>query len=242
MATANVPDSQAAAAWNQRGFYTAMAVAAALAVFIGFAPSYYLKPFTDAAPLPPLVHIHGVVFTAWVILFFGQVRLVAARQLPLHRRLGVGAVVLSAAMLVLGTLTAFEGARRHETAPFGLTPTQFMLVPLIDILIFGTLVTLAVVYRRRGAVHKRLMLLALTGGLLPAPLARIGTILVDLPVLFPLLMIAFLAAGIVNDRMTLGRVHPVNRWVPVAIFITVPLRLLIAQTSAWDALARWLPG
>jgi hypothetical protein len=177
-----------------------------------------------------------------MILFVVQVRLVAARQLRLHRRLGAGAVVLSAAMLVLGTLTVFGGVRRHETAPFGLTPAQFMLVPLIDILVFGTLVTLAVVYRRRAAVHKRLMLLALTGGLLPAPLARIGTILVGLPVLFPLLMIAFLAAGVVNDRMTLGRVHPVNRWVPIAIFITVPLRILIARTAAWDAVARWLVG
>lgn len=240
--TANVSDIRAAAARNYRGFYTAMAVAAALAVFIGFAPSYYLKRFTSAAPLPPLVHMHGAVFTAWVILFVVQVRLVAARQLRVHRRLGVGAVVLSAVMMVLGTLTVLGGARRHETAPFGLTPAQFMLVPLIDILVFGTLVAFAVLYRRQAAVHKRLMLLALTGGLLPAPLARIGTILVGLPVLFPLLMVAFLAAGVVHDRMTLGRVHPVNRWVPIAVFISVPLRLLIARTAAWDALARWLIG
>ena len=241
MATANVPYSHAAAARNQRWFYTAMAVAAALVIFIGFAPSYYLKPFTGAGPLPPLVHMHGAVFTAWVILFVVQVRLVDARQLRLHRRLGVGAVVLSAAMMVLGTLTMFAAARRHGTAPFGLTGAQFMLIPLIDILIFGTLVTFAVVYRRRGAVHKRLMLLALTGGLLPAPLARIG-IMLGLPVLFPLLLSGALAAGVVHDRMTLGRVHPVNRWVPIVVFITVPLRLLIARTAAWDALARWLIG
>ena len=239
--TANPPDSHAAAPRNQRWFYTAMTVAAALAVFIGFAPSYYLKSFTGAAPLTPLVHIHGAVFTAWVILFIVQVRLVAARQLRLHRRLGAGAVVLSGAMIVVGLLTMFAAARRQEAAPFGLTGAQFMLIPLIDILIFGTLVTFAVVYRHEGAVHKRLMLLALTGGLLPASLARIG-IMLGLPVLFPLLLSVALAAGVVHDRITLSRVHPINRWVPLAIFITVPLRLLVARTPAWDALARWLIG
>ena len=193
-------------------------------------------------PLPLLVHVHGVAFTAWMIVFIVQVRLVAARQLRLHRRLGYTAVALSALMIVLGTLTVIEGARRNPAGPFGLTPVQFTLVPLVDLLVFGTLVTFAVVYRRQGAVHKRLMLLALTGGLLPAPLARIGTILVGIPPLFPLLMIAFLAAGIVHDRLTLGRVHPVNRWVPLIIFITVPLRLFLARTAAWDSLAHWLIG
>lgn len=222
-----------------------MALAAALAVFVGFASSYYLKPlnvlkpFTAAAPLTRLVHVHAVAFSAWVILFIVQVRLVATRRLALHRHLGAGGVVLAAVMIVLGTLTMISGARRPGTAPFGLTTAQFMMVPMVDLIVFGTMVTFAVVFRRRSAVHKRLMLLALIGGLLPAPLARLGLYL-GFPPLFPLLLLAFLAAGVVYDRKTLGRIHPVNRWVPAAIFITVPLRLLVARTDQWHALALWI--
>ena len=72
-----------------------------------------------------------------------------------------------------------------------------------------------------------------------APLARLG-LYVGFPPLFPLLLIAFFAAGIVYDRKTLGRVHPINRWVPAAIFLTVPLRILVAQTDGWHALALWI--
>ena len=247
MSTAEASVSHAVTTRKERKFYTVMAVAAALAVFIGFASSYYLKPFnvlkpfTAAAPLTRLVHVHAVAFSAWVILFIVQVRLVAARRLTLHRQLGVGGVVLAAAMVVLGTLTMIAGARRPGTAPFGLTNAQFLIVPMVDLIVFGTLVAFAVVFRRRSALHKRLMLLALIGGLLPAPLARLG-IYLGFPPLFPLLLIAFLAAGIVYDRKTLGRVHPVNRWVPAAIFLTVPLRILVAQTDEWHALALWITG
>lgn len=245
MSTAHVPVSHAVATRNERRFYTIMALAAASAVFIGFASSYYLKPFnilkpfTAAAPLTRLVHVHAVAFSAWVILFIVQVRLVASRRLTLHRRLGVGGAVLAAVMIVLGTLTMIAGARRPGTAPFGLTNAQFLMVPMVDLIVFGTMVTFAVVFRRQSAVHKRLMLLALIGGLLPAPLARLG-LYVGFPPLFPLLLIAFFAAGIVYDRKTLGRVHPINRWVPAAIFLTVPLRILVAQTDGWHALALWI--
>jgi len=247
VSTADIPLSRATAGRYERGFYTGMALASALAVFVGFASSYYLKPlnilrpFSAAAPLSPLVHVHAVAFSAWVILFVAQVRLVAARRLALHRRLGVGGVVLAAVMLALGTLTMIAGARRGGTAPFGLTTAQFMIVPMVDLIVFGTMVTFAVVFRRRSAVHKRLMLLALTGGLLPAPLARLGLYL-GFPPLFPLLMIAFLAAGVVYDRKTVGRVHFINRWVPLAIFLTVPLRILLARTDAWHALALGIIG
>ncbi len=35
-------------------------------------PLYYLKAFTEAPPLPTLVHVHASVFTVWVLFFFGQ--------------------------------------------------------------------------------------------------------------------------------------------------------------------------
>lgn len=49
-----------------------MAVAALLTVFTGFAPSYYLGHFFEAPPVSTLVHLHGVLFASWILLFLTQ--------------------------------------------------------------------------------------------------------------------------------------------------------------------------
>jgi hypothetical protein len=49
-----------------------MAVVMALAVFAGFAPTYYLRAYfgratvTGGTSLTPLAHLHGALFTSWV--------------------------------------------------------------------------------------------------------------------------------------------------------------------------------
>ena len=54
---------------RERLFYTGMAVAFMITVFAGFAPTYFLRPYFDARPLLPLLHLHGFVFTSWIVLF-----------------------------------------------------------------------------------------------------------------------------------------------------------------------------
>lgn len=76
---------------RDRAFYSGMAAAILAGVFVGFAPSYYLKgTFRPALPpLSPLVHLHGAAFTCWVLLFVTQAVLVARGRVEVHRRLGV---------------------------------------------------------------------------------------------------------------------------------------------------------
>lgn len=70
-------------------FFATMAVFCFGVVFIGFARTYYLAGLFKA-PLPNLlVHIHGAVFSLWILLFATQTSLVAARRPDLHRRLGM---------------------------------------------------------------------------------------------------------------------------------------------------------
>src|SRR3712207_2906720 len=79
---------------RERMFYTGMAVAAAAVVFAGFARTYYLKPYFGTPSLTPLLHLHGVLFTSWIVLFVVQTTLVAVRRVNVHRRLGaVGGAV-----------------------------------------------------------------------------------------------------------------------------------------------------
>src|SRR5258705_9881400 len=41
-----------------------MSIALVITVFAGFAPTYYLRPYFTAAPLIPLLHLHGLIFTS----------------------------------------------------------------------------------------------------------------------------------------------------------------------------------
>jgi hypothetical protein len=75
-----------------RVFYSGMAIAMALTVFIGFGPTYYLRPFFDAPPtvtgattLSRLAHLHGALFTGWVLLFIIQTALVASHRTSARR-------------------------------------------------------------------------------------------------------------------------------------------------------------
>jgi hypothetical protein len=57
------------------------------------------------------VHIHGLVFTSWVLLFLAQTILVATDRTDLHRKLGAGGAVLAALLLIMGTTTAILRSR-----------------------------------------------------------------------------------------------------------------------------------
>jgi hypothetical protein len=59
-----------AASPQDRRFYFTMALLLVVLVAAGFAPSFYVRGWLDEAPqLPPAVRVHGVVGTAWVLLF-----------------------------------------------------------------------------------------------------------------------------------------------------------------------------
>jgi len=63
-----------------------MALLLLTTVFLGFAHSYYLAGIFRA-PLPSLlVHIHGAVFSCWILLFVTHIYLVSSGRLEIHRR------------------------------------------------------------------------------------------------------------------------------------------------------------
>jgi hypothetical protein len=79
-----------------RRFYTGMA---AIAVLVGFAPTYYLRPRFVSTPLPFYLHAHGIVFSAWIAFFIAQAMLVAVRRTDVHRKLGWAGASLAALMV-----------------------------------------------------------------------------------------------------------------------------------------------
>lgn len=228
-----------AVARGRRRFYVGIALAIAITVFAGFAPTYYLRTYYTSTPLAGLLHLHGVVFTGWVLLFLAQATLVAAGRTGVHRRLGVAGAVLAALLVVVGTMTAIRRAAEGP-GPLGVPPLAFLAVPFFDMVVFAGLAGVGLWYRRRAAIHKRLMTLA-TIALLGAPIARLpfGAAVVGLPGVFALADL-FIVACIVYDVTSLRRVHPATVWGGLAIVLSQPLRLAISGTGPWLAFAAWL--
>ncbi len=218
---------------TDRVFFTGMALLAAMAVFVGFAPSYFLRLAT-MPPLTPLYELHGAFFTAWIGLFIVQTSLVAGHRTDIHRRLGVAGAALAAGMFVLGVAVSVETLRRGGGAG---DPRMFFAIPLGDIIAFGVLVTVAIVLRRHLQAHKRLILLA-TISLLTAAVGRFLTqIHVGGPIGLFLGTDIFIAMVIAYDLMSRGRVHPATLWGAGMVGVFKPLLFSLSGTSAWLAFA-----
>ena len=221
-------------------FYSGMALAIALTVFAGFARTYYLRPYFQDAPLVPLLHLHGIIFTAWVLLFAAQTTLVAARRTALHRRLGMASVVLVPLMLAVGATTAVVRAKQGFAPPGGPPPRVFLVIPIMDLVVFGSLAGAGFYLRRRPEAHKRLMLLA-TIALLAAPIARLtpGIMRAGPPAFFGLADL-FLVACVGYDLISRRRVERPTLWGGGLILASQPLRLWLGGTAGWLAFATWL--
>jgi len=213
-----------------------MGVAFAVMVFVGFAPTYFLRRLSDQPSLPSLVHLHGAVFSAWILLLLVQTRLVAMKRTDLHRTLGVAGGALAVVMLIVGYFVAISAARRTAQIPGQL---QFLIVPVGALIVFPVLVGAAFALRRRVDFHKRLMLLA-TIELMNAAVDRLpGVFAAGLAPFYPGTDL-FLFALVIYDGVTLRHLHPATLWGGLFLVAMQALRVSLMDTSAWLAVATWL--
>lgn len=237
---ATPPRLKARALW----FYVGMALFAILFSIAAFIPSL-MQASVRLGPLTGLLAAHGVVFFTWLLVFLAQSILARTGRLALHRQLGMWSAILAAAMVVLGYESTIAMARRgfDLSGDLGVRsdPLAGIAFPLLDIAMFAVLFVAAYLYRRRSAIHKRLMLLAVFGGLMPAPIAHLTghyAFFHDKPLLTPLIVGAFLAVSAIHDRIVMRQIHPVSLWVALAVFIVDNLcAALVMPSPAWHAFA-----
>lgn len=230
-------EARSTPAGRRSTFHAGMSVAFLVTAFAGFAPTYYLKALSHAPPLSPLVHVHGLVFTAWLLLLFTQSALVAAHRIDLHRRLGVVGAVLAATMLPVGILTATAAARRG-VAPPGFDPLVFLIFPITSVALFAGFIGAAMWRRRQPESHRRLMLLATISLMTPA-IARLPVVGTR-PVVGLLLSTLFVLAAMLNDWKARRPVHPSYLWGGLIILLSGPARFGLGHTEVWRSLARFL--
>src|ERR1700680_1200270 len=150
-------------------FFSGMAVLLLGSVFLGFAHTYYLAGMFHA-PLPSaIIHVHGALFSSWILFLLAQTTLVAAGRTDIHRRIGIAGFLLACLMVVFGVWAATNSLGRSGGPP-GIDPKTFYIIPMTDMLIFSVLVFFAYRARFDSTAHKRIIIVA-TGALMIAAMA-----------------------------------------------------------------------
>jgi hypothetical protein len=223
-------------------FFTALAVLILAEVLVGFAQTYFLAGVFWAPLRNLLLHIHGAVYTLWILLFITQTSLVAAGRVDLHRRLGIAGAVLACLVVVLGVLIATQHlVDDGQPGVEGTGSRAFYAVTLSDMLMFATLVGLALRHRLRPALHKRLMLIGTLAILdaaydrWPVPVPWWDDRVTPLICTYPVLL---LLMG--NDWWMTRKVQPVTLSATAFLVVVQQGRDPFGNTALWQRFAGWV--
>ena len=201
-----------------RWIYVFTAASFIVIVLAGFIPSSLAKVAAVQAgerpPFPLVMHMHAVLMGSFLLLLLAQTTLAAVGRCDLHRRLGLLAMVIAPALVVVGLILVptmyWETWSAAQSAPPGVqerlqerlaTSENIKLLQLRIGLLFPLLLFIGLRARGRDAgLHKRMMILA-TAMTLPAGIDRIPWLPSTLP-----------ASPLAPDLYTLLAISPMLTW------------------------------
>ena len=227
-------------------FTAAGFVAIALA---GFIPDSLAKIAAVEAgerpPFPLVLHMHAVLMGSFLLLLLAQTTLMATGRSALHRRLGLLAMVIAPALVVVGLILvptmyhyAWNAAQaappdaRRKLWQVVYGRDNIMLLQLRIGVLFPLFLFIGLRARGRNpGLHKRMMILA-TAMALPAGIDRITWLPTTLP-----------GSPLATDLYTLLAVSPMFVWDVVRnrtvhnaywIWLAVGLPFAVAVHGLWD--------
>lgn len=222
-------------------FYLSMSIVLAVVVVSGFSQSVDQNLFHAAVPRPLILWFHGAAFSLWILFFIFQSALVRIRKVSWHRFMGWFGVALASVMVVLGFTTAvvmtrFDLNQLHEAGV-----DAFIAIPFFDMIAFGSLIALAVCWRKKPDLHRRLIFIA-SCGLMDAPFGRFAY-LFDHNLYFPCLDLLILF-GVARDLVVDGRVHKVYLYALPLLFVGQGMTIYLWTNNPpiWQAITHAILG
>ena len=210
------------------------------------------------APFPLVAHLHALAMGSFLVLLLTQTLLVAVGREGFHRRLGMTAMLLVPAIVVVGFLlvpTNYLGVWHAALAASGAARAQLdQLLAILDNIMLLQLrigilfpICMVIALRARGrddGLHKRMMILG-TALALPAGIDRIPWLPTTMPVtpvatdLYTLLAIAPMLAWDVLRNRAVHRAY----WIWLGLFLIAAILVhSLWDTAWWHAAARRLMG
>jgi hypothetical protein len=151
---------------RRQSSYLWLCLAISATAYYGFSFTYFGPMLAGEYPdASPTVHVHGWTFFLWYLVLPLQAGLIKLRRVAWHRALGTMSVALAIAMIGTGMVvigTQMRASLRPDGPEFwkAMGPAVFATLVL-----FAVFYTLGVLARGDRDRHRRLMLLASTGGL-----------------------------------------------------------------------------
>lgn len=235
----------------ERVFYLLAACLLLVIVAIGFQKFYLHGTASNGGPVTqqivPLVFLHGVAMSAWIIAFIVQSSLIVSGKRKLHMSLGIAGVVLAGFLVLVGVTTAMASVHYNPDGYKNLwSARRFLSFMLTNIFGFGILAAIGLKFRQRPEIHRPMMLLATLFVAGPAGFFRIpfigGLVMSTIHTIFapwvPMLMLAVLLL-LIKWLMT----RTWDRYFAVGVAgITVAcvLQFLVANSAWWYHVAGWV--
>ena len=233
------------AAQGRDWFFPTLALAISLTAFTGFAFTYLVPLATGTyAPVSWAVHAHGIVYLVWCTFLPVQATL-ARRAFAVHRALGIGSLLLVAAMGFTGFLVIgvkVQAALAGEGPAFW---KSFGVPIAAGLVLFLGFYAAALLNRGRPEWHKRLMISAaatvIAAGTWRLWVGAFGFHDWAMPAAIASTKL-FIVAGMIHDFAKRRAVHPAW-WVGFGASVAVEAAsLLVVGTPMETPIARAIAG
>lgn len=237
-------------------FFLFLALLCAAIAIGGFMPTYWLQLRGGTFRGPPLLHIHGLLCTAWILFLISQAWMASQGQLRRHREWGLAGIALATTVVVIGFGTAIVALQAELARGLGDAARAFFIVPVASMVGFAVFTAAAIACTHRPEWHKRLMIVG-TVSLIQAAAARIPFTIINgsapglrpglvapppplMPVIVGLLLQLIVVAGMIHDRRSRGSIHPA--WIVglIGSLALIILKVPLATTAGWLAFAEWM--
>lgn len=143
-----------------------------IVVFLGFAPSFYLKFFVTDQPFYPnglpLPHVvHGIILTVWYIFLVVQTRWITVNNFSTHRKTGLFGAAWAVLVIVstVWVISIFPDrmealAQQTNSTVEELEPglLQLLWLDVFMCILFVAFVLTGILKRNTPHIHKRVML------------------------------------------------------------------------------------
>jgi len=236
------------------GYFVWLAGAIVVVAFGGFFSTYWAPLAMGGLEVPPVVHLHGVLFSVWTLFFFSQAWLAAHDPLASHRAFGLLGIAIATAMVFVGMWTALGSLESATARGFEEAGRRFAIVPISGIIFFAVVVGVAIANVRRPEMHMRLMLLASISILQAAVGRTVRAIIapdaprpglgppapVEVTYLPAAIVDLLLVAAIVFDWRARGKVHPAYLVGGAALVLIQFGSGPMSETPLWQGFLDWL--
>jgi hypothetical protein len=231
-------------------------------VLAGFIPDSLMKMAAVEAgerpPFPLVLHLHAVLMGTFMLLLLAQSWLMATGKSAQHMRLGMAAMVVAPALVIVGFVLAptmyhmlWDGAQaappgKQEEMQFALGIWENILLLQIRIgILFSFFIAVALMARGQNAgMHKRMMFLG-TAMALPAGIDRIPWLVHTMPaspLSVDLYTLAAISPMLIWDLVRNRGVHRAY-WVCLAAYLPFAVAVhALWDTAWWHAMARQIMG